>query len=652
MSDFVAQESSNPSVQGNSSHINVVPGETEEIFIETFFDDGPLGVTLRRRADDGIVFIYEVVQDSQAVNLDVAPGDELWAAADMDIGGTPLDKEAWNGLIAFIKQAERPLRLVWRRVKRPIPTTPPPKQASGQFNPPAEQHSPEYLELQKVLVRLVIGKENNTVLGGLVGGTNPSRKPNFPEPMTLLKEGRRIIKIGELNVETKNNSIWVKSNNKRKLILLNDLLIIAIPQSGNVFAFEYIIDLQICKIKSLGHVFSMQTTNVSGNEGPEATLESYSFELLWPGGDLQLIADSRDAKDAWVMSIYLSICDCLKGTVNYLGWRHQYLLGTMHSAVITRNEDRVRELIGLCKSEKLDYKVIETFDDDGYTPLHYACILRLQNIVRLLHEATADVTAADNNGFTPLHWAAMQLDDFSLGLICSHVFDLDIMDRQNRTPLVLACLEGRDISGVTDVAALKRCLDVMMSHKPNLHWVDSNNRTLLHYLAASWQNEPLELLLENGCPDINAIESDLGMTPLHFAARANPIKNAVGEGMRIVSNSKMGDLEGQPDNSPEPIHPSGCVDTLRTLLQHGAKPNVKDNYGRTPLHILLAPEVVILWEIEDLEAAVALLISYGARPDEVLIGTMKSKFPELNVTAFFEKWTSLPPIDCKKLDIK
>ena len=50
-----------------------------EYLIETYFVDGPLGVTLRRKVESGKVYIFQVVADSQAVDLDVAEGDELWA---------------------------------------------------------------------------------------------------------------------------------------------------------------------------------------------------------------------------------------------------------------------------------------------------------------------------------------------------------------------------------------------------------------------------------------------------------------------------------------------------------------------------------------------------------------------------------------------
>jgi hypothetical protein len=658
----------------------------DQVFVETFFEEGSLGVTLKRRTDDGVVYISEIVANSQAINMDVQPGDELWIAADQDIGGEFIDQEAWRGLVNFIKVSHRPLRLVWRRLKNqnfvPVPphVTPPPpapqeqqvpaeRRLSQQQQQPSPQQlfpqqDADYLALKNALVRLVVSKESSGGVLGLGGGSTQSTKKALPDPMTFLKEGRRLVKQGDLNIETKTNSIWSKSPNKRRLTLMNDTLIISIPQSGNVAAIEFVIDLQICKVKCFSHIFTLHnvpveqqqalegTNNTSSSNDNGPAEEDLSFDLLWPGGDMHLLAETRVLKDEWVMNIYNSICECVGGTVQYLGWRHQYLIGTMHSAVLSRNEARVLELISLCEAGKLDFKAIESFDDDGYTPLHYACMLRLQNIVKLLHEATADVTAADNDGFTPLHWAAMQLDDFSLNLLCSHVFDLDLLDKKQRSPLVLACIEGRDISGVTDEKVLRKCLEVMVSHKPNLLWRDSHNRNLLHYLAASWQSDPMEVLLENGCGDVNSIEDEFGMTALHFTARASPIKGVIGEGFKILNRGGYNNEDLLNDQRPEPINSPCCIDTLRMLLQYGCKPNFKDTYGRNALQILLVPENEILWERDDLEAAIALLVSYGTRIDDALIGAIRLKFPDLNIPALQEKWNGMPPVDCQKLGIK
>lgn len=609
----------------NIPHEEHVVHEEPDQFIETYFEDGPLGVTLRRKHENGIVFIFEIIPNSQAIDLNVLPNDELWAVGDSEIGETPLDKEAWNGLITFIKQSSRPLKMIWRR--RPNTYNPEESCETSQAGP-----SPDYLELQKLIARLVV-KDTS------------SRKAI--DPSVILKEGRRIIKTDDFSISSKSNSInWIKTNMKKRLILMNDILLLLSPLPGNVYNIDNIIELQTCKIRSLGHAFKLEgTENQTQDADPKSII--LSFDLIWPGGEIELIADSAELKDSWVMAIYTAICDYVPSEGKVLGWRHQYMLGSMHSAVLRREEDRIRELILLCQTGKVDFTSIESQDEDGYTPLHYACILRLHSIVRILHEATADVTALDSRGLTPLHWAAMQLDDYSLSLLCSHVFDLEILDNENRSPLVIACIEGRDITGNTDPVLLKNCVSCMLEHKPNLHWVNEKGQNLLHYLAASWQYEAMELLLDAGGSDfVNELDSIDFMTPLHFAAHAHPLKKAIGLGMKILNTNLSSNEHFEPLNQPYGI------DTMRALLKAGAKPNLKDGQGRTPLSILLLPESEIMWTKEELEPAIALLLSYGARSDEVTSLLIKNRFPDLNIPAYIEKWNSLPPLDCNKLEIR
>ena len=447
---------------------------------------------------------------------------------------------------------------------------------------------------------------------------------------------------------------WSKASNKRRIVLCNDLLIVAILLTGNMLGVEYVLELATCKLRCLGHVFGVHNTFVNTDT---------TFDMIFPGGELQFTTFDVSYKDVWILNIYLAMTECVDVSSQGLGWRHQYLLGSMHSAVITRDEDRVRELISLCHNQQLDFYSIEAPDEDGYTPLHYACMLRLHAIVKLLHEATADVNVADRNGFTPLHWTAIQLDDYSLSLLSSHVLNIDFQDNHGRSPLVLACVEGRDLSGKTDSILLKRCIECLLSHKPDLHFCDSKGQTLIHYLAASWQYDGIECLLEADCSDVNATENRYFMSPLHYATRGSPIKLRIGDGMRVLSG--LGGIGaafsfGDDVNLQfEERNQVGAQETLRILLQFGAKPNQKDIQGRTPLMVIL--ESTTLTKSEQ-ECLISILLSHGARADDgtnALINNsqsaqllLRTKFPDLNVAAFVEKWNMLPSLDCSKLNIR
>ena len=524
----------------------------EQVLVEVYFEEGPLGVTLRRRGDTGIVFVYEIQSGSQAVNLDVQSGDELWGVGDTEIGNTPLDKDAWNGLIQFIKNSARPLRVIFKRlvtvdtpvqVPQELPDTANADESNQivveaveneVVNPtivgetskndvPApvsviekDTQSRIYLDLRNLLSKFI---SKDSVINKLPSLGNLSKKvpSTTAADSDLLQEGRVILKVGELVEKNQKAGRWHFNlqQSKRFVALLSGVLIVSTPVGAEKYQIEHVINLQTCKLRSNGELFGGDRGVISEQQGDM----NACFEIIWPGGTLEMQVDSTENKEIWMLNIYLAICDCVGPSERSLGWRHQYLLGTMHSAVLNRDIGLIRELAAQCVEGRLNFMVVDALDEDGYSPLHYACILRMQSIVAALHEATADVTVADCRGLTPLHWAAMQLDADSLSLMCTQVFNVDLVDSIGRTPLYVACVEGRDVSGKTDAILLKRCIEALLKLNPEVNAMDAKGRTLLHYVAASWFNEAVEILVHAGA-DIQTVQVTLhlfALLPIHFS---------------------------------------------------------------------------------------------------------------------------------------
>jgi len=776
--------------------------DTEEKFVDTLFQEGPLGVNIRRRPDDGIVVVYDIIAETQAVELDVEIGDELWSVGGNVLGDKYLEKDSWHGLVEYIKASARPLQITWKRrrfdernpqnliVEDDLGDSPTistkvqnPENADTltvadeNYNEDSMEDlvntSPEYLALKDALSKLV---------------KKSSRKDQFetfPHGSLLKKDGRRILKRGDVHTPGA-AMMWTKTYKRCHVLLLSDLLIITTPvevtlskspspspsppssPSAEVYyQVDHIIDLQVCKLRSNGHSFGLGIDSVEGSKfgggGPGllgggggvagaaaanavavmsswgaavgGALQSNSnsssssggdkangtigartssssgistaavsespetvFQVIYPGATLQLIADSKEEKEVWVLNLFIAICAQVEGEGGEgrrLGWQHQYMLGTMHSAVLSHDEMQVRDLIQLCDSGQMEFATcIDAVDEDGYTPLHYACMLRMHGIIRALHEAAADVTATDRDGLTPLHWAAMQLDAFSLELLCSHVFDLDFYDKQQRTPLFMACVEGRDMKGHTDVVLLRNCVSTMLRLHPDVNLRDTQTGyTILHYLAGSWQYETIEVLDEAGGLEVNARsglevnarsgeqqDDCTGMTPLHVACLASPLKRAEGEGMRILhskeanprseknndnndnnnnddsnNNGHAGNVNKNQNAAPlmEKLnHPYGST-TLRALLKAGARPNMKDARGRTALHILAEPGRDDLWDLMELTDGVAVLVSFGARFDDSspALVSLKDRLLGVDVDALIDRWNSLPVINGDSLNL-
>jgi hypothetical protein len=302
--------------------------------INVQFEDGSLGVTLRRNAE-GIVYVAGIVEGTQAEHLDILENDELWSIGDSAIEGCPLDKDAWGGLVNYIKVASRPLKATWlrklasrgaeqgdqdeRRHTRKAgasdtsPVSSPPSQlpqyhhdvdserdedeeeeeededdeevvtidlnavnalvaevtdprsttsssSSGSrgltASPPAQdaECDPELVELAS---RLVIKDKDGGGAGGVasVFSSLTRRRPaanDATAAATFVKEGRRVLKTGELTTVSRGALALFNAHAKVYFFLLTDILIVASAGSAKkgTYVVEEVIDLQV-RVRSL-----------------------------------------------------------------------------------------------------------------------------------------------------------------------------------------------------------------------------------------------------------------------------------------------------------------------------------------------------------------------------------------------------------------
>lgn len=297
--------------------------------ITVIFQDGPLGVTLRRRSKDGVVFVHDIIENSQAVNMNINIDDELWAIGQSEIGDVALDKDAWKGLVEFIRFSPRPLKAVWKRysnetedsieldevgeeilpeqnedssngeitvnlqeallkkeknvssIRNAVSKIPPPKpskflkptsEPSSTFPHPSSSsfktstpRSIENIRTKESISRLSVSSPSSDLLDSsselaelssrlvlkdkekskFANGFIAHSKRSIDNSIDLVKDGRQIVRIGELEITSKASLAIFDKQNKRQFILLTDTLIVAIP-IGNQIQVENMIDLQVC----------------------------------------------------------------------------------------------------------------------------------------------------------------------------------------------------------------------------------------------------------------------------------------------------------------------------------------------------------------------------------------------------------------------
>uniref|UniRef100_A0A671ULL1 Ankyrin repeat domain 28 n=1 Tax=Sparus aurata TaxID=8175 RepID=A0A671ULL1_SPAAU len=163
-------------------------------------------------------------------------------------------------------------------------------------------------------------------------------------------------------------------------------------------------------------------------------------------------------------------------------------------------------------------------DNQGYTPLHWACYNGHDTCVEVLLEQEV-FHKAEGNSFSPLHCACLQL-------LLSHNSQVNSVDAAGKTPLMMAAENGQ-----TNAVGRNHCFDLSLffcispshshcsellvsSAKADLTLQDAVKNTALH-LACSKGHETSALLILEKITDrnlINATNAAL-QTPLHVAAR-------------------------------------------------------------------------------------------------------------------------------------
>uniref|UniRef100_A0A3Q3GMI3 Ankyrin repeat domain-containing protein 16 n=1 Tax=Labrus bergylta TaxID=56723 RepID=A0A3Q3GMI3_9LABR len=178
---------------------------------------------------------------------------------------------------------------------------------------------------------------------------------------------------------------------------------------------------------------------------------------------------------------------------------------------------------------------------DGWNSFHIACREGDPLIVRHLLEIAADVWRTKSKTHrTPLHTAAMHG--------CEEVVQI-LLERCVYTP------DGHDSCGVTPFMDAVRNGHISLArllldkHQASPTAADTLGAQPLHQVAVTGQEEALRFLVRDLNVDVNRRATNIHLTALHYAAK------------------------------------EGHTSTIKTLLELGADLCVRDNKGRTALHM-------------------------------------------------------------------
>jgi len=253
----------------------------------------------------------------------------------------------------------------------------------------------------------------------------------------------------------------------------------------------------------------------------------------------------------------------------------------------------------------------------GMTPLLFAARDGFLESAKALLDAQADVNKAEANGITPL-LMAVQNDQMEFAhLLIERKANVNTADWYGRAPLWSA-VETRNMDGTTPFNAIDRApvyklIEELLARgaDPNarvkesppvrrfrtglgsLAWVDFTGQTPFLLAALSGDVKVMRLLLQHKAdPNIATFQ---GTTPLMAAAGINWVFNQTyDEGPeQLLAAVKMCveelhmDVNAKNSMGLQAVHGAanrGSDVIIQYLVDHGAKLDVMDNEGRTPLN--------------------------------------------------------------------
>uniref|UniRef100_A0A182NRY9 ANK_REP_REGION domain-containing protein n=1 Tax=Anopheles dirus TaxID=7168 RepID=A0A182NRY9_9DIPT len=230
-------------------------------------------------------------------------------------------------------------------------------------------------------------------------------------------------------------------------------------------------------------------------------------------------------------------------------------------------------------------ELIESADEDGFTPLHLAVIQGNLQLVNLLLANGADVNALDNEGHSVVHWATVCGEVEALRSVLAAGADVSTPDINGGSPLHYAAqMCGANYEGKTARASAKLALEILntlLNHPDtSVEVEDKDGRQPLLWAASAGSAKAVLALIKAGA-HVESADKD-GLTALHCAASRGHT-----ECIDTLINLCGAHTDQIDSNGCTALHYAvtlGHADATSLLLKLDADPNRQDRKGRTPAH--------------------------------------------------------------------
>ncbi|KAK1878171.1 Ankyrin repeat and SOCS box protein 16 [Dissostichus eleginoides] len=213
---------------------------------------------------------------------------------------------------------------------------------------------------------------------------------------------------------------------------------------------------------------------------------------------------------------------------------------------------------------------------------------------------------ADPGGSTALHDASVGGHDLCVQLLLSHGADPEVLAADGSAPLHLSCTSTQSL----------RCAELLIEGGAEVSVRLGGARiTPLHLAARRGLEQHVELLLSTGA-DVLATNQE-GETPLNAACSGAERPSEAGRYLRVVQKLLAAGADPRTAGRKQhtPLHNACANCTPRivdVLLLHGARPDVANCAGYTPMDCLL--QAVEDYPSHQPEAIARSLLNHGAQP--------------------------------------
>jgi ankyrin repeat protein len=332
---------------------------------------------------------------------------------------------------------------------------------------------------------------------------------------------------------------------------LNDLfLITTVPPNHRQSIFGHQSKISLHQALPLDQMKVRDLSLFNVNEDPKA------FELITKERSYILIAESPYEKQLWLEELESAIYALLLSSDNSrkCGWFYDVVYTSFHSAIYSNDRISVSNYLQRHPGHHQD-SIINGKDLAGMTPLHWAAFCGHLELVEWLLEKNANIQTLNAHNNTPLMLAAiMGHNEIVLCLLSKYEeqgFDLNYVNTHGYNAYKLAVIFGVNMSHSSHVTAL---LNAFHENQPGnqINAFDTSGGTLLHLCAIKELPTSIEVLAQAGA-DLNLPHQRTLWTPLQLVCSTT-----------------------QPN-----------IETIRALLENGARVNVRDRQNRTALDLLL-----------------------------------------------------------------